>query len=259
VPDSPDDLEANNSPPQPFGRRDEPPPNSLRRGPPDQGFVSGPPLPAPQDAFASASIPQDNGIVDTVLHRTAMLGSMGLNLAMLNDPGELPSVLASARGQSVSSGRMEATLTVTPSQDLLIAFAEVQERVRVLEGLMAWMPPPDRNGIGGNFPPEPIEDVPLSATEWSELRRFVVVLRSQKATPEQTPIEAMEVESRLKAFADRIRSFLGRCADDYRSGFIRGLGTLTTGAAVLYGHSALSHLADVLAGLSDALRRKAPD
>jgi hypothetical protein len=134
----------------------------------------------------------------------------------------------------------------------------MQERVKALEDLIAWMPPPDRDGIGGNFPPEPIEDAPLSAAEWSELRQLVVVLRSQKATPEQKPTEAMEAENRLKVFADKIRSFLGSCMDDYRSGFIRGLGGLTAAgtvsAVVLYGHSALSHLSDLLARLSGAVR-----
>jgi hypothetical protein len=184
----------------------------------------------------------------------ATLGSMGLNEQMLNDPGELSRGLASLSGQSSLSARMEATLTVTPSQDPVATYAVVQEGVDDLEGLAVWMAPQDRHGIGGNFPPEAIEDAPLSGAEWSELRQIIAVLRSQTVIPEQKPVEAIEAESRLKAFADKIRSFLGRCLDDYRSAVVGAIGTLTVSWAVQYGHSALSHLSDVLTIVGDAVQ-----
>jgi hypothetical protein len=145
--------------------------------------------------------------------------------------------------------------TITPSQNILTAFAAMQERVGVLEDLMAWMPSPDRHGIGGNFPPEPIEDAPLSGAEWSELRQLVVVLRSQTAIPEEKPVKAIEAEGRLKVFADKIRSFLGR----WTSGVVNVLSEAVAAEAVHwwtvhYGHSALSHLAEVLASSSDAVQ-----
>ena len=223
VTDQPDGPEPN--PSLPVGRWNQA--EFIKRSTPAEPEFSNPPFP-----FNPAGMP----------------GSMGFNEAILNEP---------MRNDAVE--RMEATLTVTPSQDNVTAFEEMRERVKVLEDLIAWMPPQDRHGIGGNFPPEPIEDAPLTGAEWSELRQLVVVLRSQTALPEQKPVEAIEAKSRLKAIADKILSFLGRCADDYRSGFFTQLGkrsadAVAVTAVLLCGHSTLSHLADVLMSSSDAVQ-----
>jgi hypothetical protein len=213
-------------PPGTFTQRDF---VSRQQPPPDPGFVSGPPFPLTNNEVTPRFDDEPPGRI------------------------EIP---AAASGRSFSSGR--ATATVTPSQELQAAFASMQERVKVLEDLLAWMSPPDRHGIGANFPPEPIDDAPLSSAEWSDLRQDIVVLRSQEVVPAQQPTKAIEAESLLRAYANKIRSFLSRLVEEYSSSLAQRLGDLSAvalpAALVFYGHGALSHLSNVLVSVSEAVQ-----
>jgi hypothetical protein len=176
-------------------KRNEPPTQVANRPPPfgrwDQSEFNKRSNPAGLEFNANPPFP---------LGPSAVPGSMGFNAEMLNDTGDPSRVLASLRAQSSSSARMVATLTVTPPQDPLAAYTMMQAGVDDLDALTEWMAPQNRHGIGGNFPPEPIQEGPLTGAEWSELRHFILVLRSQTAIPEQRA-GFENLDSRLSGFS----------------------------------------------------------
>ena len=100
-----------------------------------------------------------------------------------------------------------------PAMEIASAFEAIQERIRVLEIAFSRMPPPPA-GLGHNNPPEPIQDIPLSAAEWAETRQLLAVLKEQAVVPAQEPKEAKAAASRLKVIGGNVLSFLGRHSEE---------------------------------------------
>ncbi len=157
--------------------------------------------PPPVMAFGNRSF---EAAADAVVRRRP---NLGLNQSSVAGP---PFPLAS-----------EATASTA------VIFEMIQERLRVLEIAFSRMPPPPV-GLGHNNPPEPIEDIPLSAAEWTETGQLLAVLEEQTVAHE--PIEAKAAASKLKAIAENVLSFLGRHSEEFSSEFAKKAGA-TAGVA----------------------------
>jgi hypothetical protein len=170
---------------------------------------------------------------------TRVVRSMGGGTEVLNS-------LVAARGLSASSG----TASFRKKEEVEEAFKAMQERLRVLEITISQMPPPPA-GLGHNNPPEPIEDLPISAAEWEEVRRSLDVLKQQPVAPEQEPKEAKIALSRLKAIREKVLSYLGRHFDEFSSASAKTLGAgAATWVLAHYGHASLASLANGVIDLS---------
>lgn len=142
-----------------------------------------------------------------------------------------------------------------PSKEIERAFEAIQESVRVLEIALSRMPPPSA-GLGHNNPPEPIEGVPFSAGEWTEMRGLLAVLKEQVIVPTQEPKEAEAAASKLKLIGEKVLSFIGRHMEEYSSELSKKLGGHTADLlkySVLsyYGYYTLKALGTDLIGLHD--------
>ena len=163
---------------------------------------------------------------------------MGFSAGNFGTPEEAPADTVMHRPpnlllnlSSVSSTRTSGTGTpsLTPSKEIVSAFEAMQERIRVLEIALSRMPPPPA-GLGHNNPPEPIENIPLSAAEWAETGQLLAILKEQKVVPAHEPIEAKAAASRLKVIGGNVLSFLGRHSEEFSSEFAKKAGA-TAGVA----------------------------
>ena len=90
-----------------------------------------------------------------------------------------PEAMPAAASPFLSSPAASLALSpTTPAMEIASAFEATQERIRVLEIALSRMPPPPA-GLGHNNPPEPIENIPLSAAEWAETRQLLALLESR--------------------------------------------------------------------------------
>ena len=87
-----------------------------------------------------------------------------------------------------------------------------------------------RRGAWTQQPPEPIEDIPLSAAEWTETRQLLAILKEQIVVPAHEPIEAKAAASKLKVIGGNVLSFLGRRSEEFSSEFAKKAGA-TAGVA----------------------------
>ena len=153
--------------------------------------------------------------------------------------------VAAGSGRTLAAVFGRAELTLTPSPDLQAAFAAMQERLKVVEGLIAQIAPPDRHGIGGNFPPEPFGEGPLSVSEWATLRQAIDSLKAQSVLPTKKPEST--IETVLKTFGQKLLSYL----DQYSSAFAKRAGEKTADA-ILWS-ALIMELGHELIKLSDAV------
>ena len=173
---------------------------------------------------------------DTVMQRPPNL--------VLNQSNVADTPLPSDPEASVSLTPAAASLALSTTPPLVVvsAFEALQERIRFLEITLSRMPPPPA-GLGHNNPPEPIEDLPLSAAEWREIRQSLATLKEQAIVPAREPKEAEAAASILKVIGEKILSFLGRRAEEFSSEFAKKAGAAAGEKAVYAAFAGLLVLA----------------
>lgn len=119
-----------------------------------------------------------------------------------------------------SQGRAE--LRVTPSRDLEEAYQAMQSRVKALEDFI--IPLTNRLGIGGNFPPEPLEDSPVSGRDLIELSKEAALVRRQEVVPTGDLKSVIDAPKKIESVADKIRAFLQRRGEDFSGGIAKKAG-----------------------------------
>jgi hypothetical protein len=217
-----------------------------------------PPMP-PMGWWMERDDSYENNVLMT---RRAIAATLGFSTTLL-PPEEAPAMPPQMEmgGRTLSLLQGSAVPTITPSPELQAAFDAMGVRLSTLEDFIRWIPTPERDGIGGNFPPEALDEEPLSRAEWAELRQLIGELKAQPVVPQQqTPAEAIEAPSRLRYFAGKIASFLGRFLQDYSSGLAKKMGEATATVVTawflcLLGQKVLQSLADELIRTSDAVEK----
>jgi hypothetical protein len=226
----------------------DPPQNPPANPPPtvEEGRVSASEMEASTDryfGFAEAGSAAGFGSAPFFSGGGALVGSMGLNAATLN---ETP-----AHGRSVSAA---ATATVIHSPELLRAFEAVKTSLREVETLAAVvLSSYDRLGIGGNFPPEPIDELLLGGDELRDLRELISALKKQTVIPGS---EAILAAAKSETLGGKLLEQAQKRADEFASGFFNRLGENTANIVfpilILIGVSTLFALSKALIALGHA-------
>jgi hypothetical protein len=90
------------------------------------------------------------------------------------------------------------------------AHAEMQRRIHTLEQAVKSLSTPS---IGHNHPPEPIEDEPLTATDFKALTAAISAIKAQPVEPTASPTEAIEAASTLQRIRKKMLHYLQEKGD----------------------------------------------
>ena len=201
---------------------EEAPADTVMQRPPNlvlnQSSVAGPP---PQTQYDTSLPPVGPKRGSADLLTATVSGNLSASEAAAS---MTPEALPAAASLDLSPTTASLALSPTPpAMEIASAFEAIQERIRVLEIAFSRMPPPPA-GLGHNNPPEPIQDIPLSAAEWAETGQSLAVLKEQIVVPAHEPIEAKGAASRLKVIGGNVLSFLGRHSEEFSSEFAKKAG-----------------------------------
>jgi hypothetical protein len=128
----------------------------------------------------------------------ALIGSLGLNEVMVS-----ASSIPVSAPQGIQVGDT-ATATLLSEEK----FAEMAERLSALEKSLAnitVLPPPP--GIGHNYPPEPVDQLPLTPKKRRRLKGSIATVKAEIKRPRRNPNKVLAAARRLKPILKSLASF----------------------------------------------------
>ncbi len=174
-----------------------------------------------------------------------------------------------ASGVSAGTAIASAVGTVTVITDVQTAFDAILARVTQLETLVAALnSAPNRDGIGGNFPPVAINDEqPVTRQDWDALTRSITYIREQQAAFQGRVEDVLRVESTSREIGGKIIDFLRRRGQELLTGATVALGGAAVNAALNHANafgidaltSAGANAYDYLGANADRTKRRHSD
>jgi len=121
--------------------------------------------------------------------------------------------------------------------------AQMLERIAELEKALAEaaLPP----AIGHNKPPEPIDDLPLTNLEKTDLQTALLILKTQPVYPDDDGAIAREAAQKIETIGSKLRAWCATQADNFvteavkKAGAVAGAGLAAYLATKLLGLSAI--------------------
>jgi hypothetical protein len=220
------------------------------------GYGTGPYGGSPPD-FSANTLPDDG-----IAKRGALPDEqLAIDAASEPSAGDTPSMVSLEfsikRG---AHGSSTINPVVTPSAELLRAFEAVQDSLTKVEILAANVLEAsqeniqNRFGIGGNFPPEEIEQLPLSSEDERNLKDLMETLGRQTPLPGNGAAEAVTATVKARTLGQKIQDQVAKRTDEFATGFFNKFGeglAIVAAAYVCMGQSTLGSLGSALVDLAE--------